>query len=130
MSKIYNFLLECGTFFLLTTDGDCPTGRPFGVVMEHNNNLYVATSNEKEVYKQMKANPNVQLLSLKSGTRDWMRASGIATERFNKELKYKMFETCPVLVKHYENPDCEFFAMFEIKITKATLRLNGKVFEI
>lgn len=30
MSKAYDFLKECGAFFVLTVNGDCPAGRPFG----------------------------------------------------------------------------------------------------
>ncbi|MBE7083636.1 MAG: NimC/NimA family protein [Clostridiales bacterium] len=129
MSKIYDFLLQCGTFFVLTVNDNCPEGRPFGAVMEFSNKLFVATSNKKDVYKQMKNNPNVQLISLKAQTRNWLRASGIATECFDKELKVKMFDACPILNKHYGNPDCEFFAMFQIEVSKATLNLNGEIFQ-
>ena len=30
MSKVYEFLKECGSFFVLTINGDYPAGRPFG----------------------------------------------------------------------------------------------------
>ena len=29
MSKAYEFLKECGSFFVLTLNGDYPAGRPF-----------------------------------------------------------------------------------------------------
>lgn len=35
MSKVYDFLQECGCFYVLTLNGDFPAGRPFGAVMEH-----------------------------------------------------------------------------------------------
>ena len=34
MSKAYEFLKECGSFFVLSINGDYPAGRPFGAVME------------------------------------------------------------------------------------------------
>lgn len=34
MSKEYDFLKECGYFYVLTINGDYPAGRPFGAVME------------------------------------------------------------------------------------------------
>ena len=34
MSKAYEFLKECGAFFVLSINGDYPAGRPFGAVME------------------------------------------------------------------------------------------------
>lgn len=41
MSKAYEFLKECGYFYVLTINGDYSTGRPFGAVMEHDNKLYI-----------------------------------------------------------------------------------------
>lgn len=32
MSKAYEFLKECGSFFVLTINNDFPAGRPFGAV--------------------------------------------------------------------------------------------------
>ena len=34
MSQAYEFLKECGSFFVLTINGDYPAGRPFGAVMK------------------------------------------------------------------------------------------------
>ena len=34
MSKAYEFLKECGYFYVLTINKDFPAGRPFGAVME------------------------------------------------------------------------------------------------
>ena len=36
MSKAYEFLKECASFFVLSINGEYPAGRPFGAVgMEH-----------------------------------------------------------------------------------------------
>lgn len=36
MSKAYEFLKECRSFFVLSINGEYPAGRPFGAVgMEH-----------------------------------------------------------------------------------------------
>ena len=34
MSKAYEFLIECGYFYVLTINGDYPAGRTFGAEME------------------------------------------------------------------------------------------------
>lgn len=44
MSKAYEFLKECGAFFVLSINGDYPAGRPFGAVMEVDDNLYLSTN--------------------------------------------------------------------------------------
>ena len=42
MSKAYEFLKECGAFFVLSINGDYPAGRPFGAVMEVGDDLYLS----------------------------------------------------------------------------------------
>ena len=59
MSMTYEFLKECGVFYVLTLNGDFPAGRPFGAVMEHEGDLYISTGDMKDVYKQLKINPNM-----------------------------------------------------------------------
>lgn len=44
MSKAYDFLKECGSFFVLSINGDYPAGRPFGAVMEVGDYLYLSTN--------------------------------------------------------------------------------------
>ena len=39
MGKAYEFLKECGVFYVLTINGDYPAGRPFGAVMEVDEDL-------------------------------------------------------------------------------------------
>ena len=46
MSKAYDFLKECGSFFVLTINGDYPAGRPFGAVMEVGEDLYLSTNDK------------------------------------------------------------------------------------
>ena len=121
MSKKFEFLKQCQRFFVLTVKDDSPIGRPFGAVAEFGSDLYIATSNKKEVYGQMKQNPNVQLVAIKDGCRDWIRISGKAEECQDIETKTKMFEACPVLEKHYGTPQCEFLAVFKIKVDETEL---------
>ena len=40
----YDFLKECGSFFVLTINSDYPAGRPFGAVMEIGEDLYLSTN--------------------------------------------------------------------------------------
>lgn len=116
MTKEYEFLKKCKSFFVLTVNGDFPAGRPFGAVMEHKGNLYIATNDKNEVHKQLRANGNVQLLAKYADTRDWMRLTGIATECNDIALKEKMMEECPVLLKHYTSPECEHYLLFCVQI--------------
>ena len=117
MSKIYDFLKESGAFYVLTLNGDFPAGRPFGAVMEYNDDLYISTTDTKEVYKQLKENSNIQIISLKQNTREWIRINGVAKECDDIEIKKKMLGECPVLSKHFQAPDTPHYVIFQINIS-------------
>ena len=130
MSKSYEFLKECGVFYVLTVNDDKPCGRPFGAVMEYENKLYITTANMKAVYKQMKANTKIQIIALKGGTRDWIRIDGNAVECMDLDIKQKMLEECPILQKRYDSANCEYFALFELVNKKADLNINGEFISV
>ncbi len=116
MSKVYEFLKDCQTFFVLTSLDDKPYGRPFGAIMELEEDLYIATSNQKQVYMQMILNQNVSLLAKKPDTREWLRVTGIATECTDLTIKQQMLDVCPVLNKHYPSADYEHYNVFKISV--------------
>jgi len=116
MSEMYDFLKECDVFYVLTINDDFPAGRPFGAVMEYNNDLYISTADTKAVYKQLKDHSNIQIISLKPSTRKWIRINGIAKECGDIGIKKRMLEECPVLTKHFPTPDTLHYVVFQIKI--------------
>ena len=122
MSKAYEFLKESGSFFVLTMNGEYPAGRPFGAVMEVDNDLYLATNDRNEAHKQMRENEHIQIVAKKSESRDWIRITGIATECDNKELKEKMLEECPILQQRFELVGMEHFLMFQVKVKKVEIK--------
>ena len=122
MSKAYEFLKECGSFFVLTMNGEYPAGRPFGAVMEVDNDLYLATNDRNEAHKQMRENEHIQMVAKKAESREWIRITGIATECDNKELKEKMLEECPILQQRFESVGMEHFLMFQVKVKKVEIK--------
>lgn len=65
MSKAYEFLKECGSFFVLSINGEYPAGRPFGAVMEVGEDLYLSTNDMNEAHKQMRENEHIQIVAKK-----------------------------------------------------------------
>lgn len=118
MKQVCEFFRECGAFFVLTLNDGRPAGRPFGAIMEHEGDLYISTGDMKAVYVQLKANPAVQLLALKPGTRDWMRVTGAAEESSDLAVKAGMLAECPALTKHFPTPDAPHFAVFRVKVER------------
>lgn len=118
-SREYEFIRECGVFYILTINEDRPAGRPFGAIMEINNDLYISTADTKAVYKQIKQCQNIQIVALKPGTREWLRVDGTAAECKDRNIKQKMLEACPSLRKHYSSADADHFNIFRIRIANS-----------
>lgn len=122
MSKAYEFLKQCGFFFVLSINGDYPAGRPFGAVMEVGDNLYLSTNDMNEAHKQMRKNEHIQIVAKKPDSREWIRITGIATECDSEELKQRMFEECPVLQKIYSTGGTEHFIMFKVDVENVEIK--------
>lgn len=115
MSKAYEFLKECGYFYVLTINADFPAGRPFGAVMESDNKLYISTNSENQAHKQLRENGNIQILSKKEKTREWLRITGIATECNDIKMKQKMLDECPILSKHFSSAEEKNYLLFQVE---------------
>ena len=119
MSKVYDFLQECGCFYVLTLNGDFPAGRPFGAVMEHDGKLCKSTNDGNKVQKQLWNNGKMQKKKKKEGTREWLRVTGAATECNDINMKQRMLEECPVLSKHFSSADDEHYLLFQVEVLDA-----------
>lgn len=129
MGRVLDFLRSCGVFFVSTCDGEFPAARPFGAVMERNGCLYLSTGKSKDVYRQMKANPQIQIVALKGGSREWLRLSGRAVEESAPALKRAMLAECPALLKRFDSETCPSFALFRIEDQKAALHTDAETIE-
>jgi len=118
MDEVLNFLTENPIFYIATVDGNIPKVRPFGFVMEFEGKLYFATSNQKNVYKQLKANPNFEV-STTSKTMEWLRLKGQAVFNTNKQNKQAALDAMPMLKKMYSVDD-SIFELFYIENGEAT----------
>ena len=124
LQKTLNFLQECRTFYVATTDGDQPRVRPFGLVIEHEGKLWFGTANTKEVYRQLKANPRIEI-SATSPAMEWVRLSGKAVFESNAEVKRKAFELLPMLANIYHGPEDPVFEVFYLADAEAVFQGMG-----
>lgn len=114
MSKEYDFIKDCGAFFVSTINGTKPATRPFGAIMEINNDLYISTGKTKQVFKQIVFKTPIQIVALKPGTREWVRVSGTSVIIEDKDLKQKMLKENPVLLKRFVDANDNQFALIKI----------------
>ena len=126
MKNIYNFLNNCEYFFVASINNESPATRPFGAIIEHENNLYISTKRTKEVYKQLKANNHVQITALKNGTRKWLRITGLAYECSDLKTKQKMLKKHPEITRHFTPENNEDFVLFQIKPLKIEFKEGNK----
>ena len=103
MQEVYEFLKNCGTYYLATADGDQPRVRPFGTVDIYDGRLYIQTGKKKDVYKQLLANPNAELCAMNEGK--WIRVSGKLVPDDSREAKKHMLDNYPQLRAMYSEDD-------------------------
>ncbi|MCH4039367.1 MAG: pyridoxamine 5'-phosphate oxidase family protein [Lachnospiraceae bacterium] len=119
MKEIYEYLKNCGTFYLATVEGDRPQVRPFGAVCEFEGKLYIVTNNQKEVYKQMKANPKVAISGMYKGT--WIRVSGEVEEDTRREARVAMMDANKASLSKMYTVDDNLMTVFKFVNGKGTV---------
>jgi uncharacterized pyridoxamine 5'-phosphate oxidase family protein len=103
MQEVYDFIKKAGTYYLATTEGDQPRVRPFGTIDLFDGKLYIQTGKVKDVAKQIKANPKIELCAFNSGS--WIRVQANAVEDPRREAKVHMLEAYPSLKDRYSADD-------------------------
>jgi uncharacterized pyridoxamine 5'-phosphate oxidase family protein len=111
MKEILDFLSQAKMFFLATVDGDQPRVRPMGLVMDFEGKLCFGTNNKKEMYKQLRANPKMEIAAtLQNGKT--LRISGPISFNPKREAKVKALDIAPNLKSMY-SPDDGVFEIFQ-----------------
>jgi uncharacterized pyridoxamine 5'-phosphate oxidase family protein len=119
MNEVLKFLADNKIFYVATVDGDKPKVRPFAFVMEFEGKLYFGTNEQKNSFKQLKANPNVEICTT-SPNNEWVRISGQAIFDYRPEVKEKAFEIAPYLSGMYGAPNSPVLALFYLAEGEAT----------
>ena len=119
--KIEAFLNDAKVFYFTTATNDTPHCRPFSFHMADDDTVYFGFGTFKDVYKQVKANPKVEVCACSGDT--FLRFWGNAVEVTNEELTAKAFEVMPFLKSIYNEETGNVLGIF--KLTDATAQLRG-----
>lgn len=103
MQEVYEFLKNCGTYYLATVDGDQPRVRPFGTVDIFEGRLYIQTGKSKEVSRQIQQNPRVEICAFDGGR--WLRVAGTLVRDDRVAAKAHMLDAYPTLKQMYSAED-------------------------
>lgn len=116
MNEVFAFLKECGAFFIITDNNGAPAGRPFNSMIADGNDLIIGVSNAKDIYRQLKANSRIQIVSLSSGNK-WIRANGFALEEFDSfDLKERLYNEDNYVKTHFNSPNDERLCIFRVDV--------------
>lgn len=103
MNEVLEFLKAAETYYLGTVDGDKPVIRPFGTIHLFENKLYFQTGRVKDVYKQLKKNPNINICAFLEGK--WIRIEAKAIEDERIEASESLLNEYKMLQKMYKAGD-------------------------
>ena len=117
MQRVFDFLKQCGAYYLATTDGDQPRVRPFGTIDWFEGNLNIQTGKSKGGSRQIAANPRIELCAFDGET--WLRVEAIAVEDNRVEAQAHMLEAYPELRAMYAPGDgnTQIFCLTEATAT-------------
>ena len=119
VEKVNEFLDKAKVFQFLTTDGDQPKGRPFGLHMLVDGKIYFGCGTYKNVYKQLTKNPKVEVLAVAGN--EFMRYDGTAKVVKDDALLAKVREILPQVMDIYDKNNWEM-GLFYLENGHAEIR--------
>lgn len=120
IEKVEQFLKDAPVVYLTTVDGDRPKCRPIGLHLLVGDNLYFGIGTFKEVYRQMQANPNVELCVCKD--REFLRYYGKAVFEAGHEIADAAIAAAPFLQQIYNEATGKQLGMFHLEQATAEFR--------
>ena len=93
--------------------------RPFMFCFEKDNRLWFCTNNQKDVYKDMQSNPNIEV-SISSPNYAWIRLNGKAVFENNMEVKEECMNN-PIVKGQYNSANNPIFEVFYLENAHAVI---------
>lgn len=120
IEKVNDFLTQAGTFYMSTVDGDKPKCRPLGFHLLENDKIYFGVGDFKDVYKQMRKNPQVEFCA--TGDGGFLRYYGRAVFEDNDAIAQKALAAAPSLQQIYNETTGYKLAIFHLEDATAEFR--------
>ena len=120
MKEVVKFLQENPVQYLATVGRDGKAKcRPFMFAGEQGGRLWFCTNSTKEVYKDMRADPNVEI-TVASPACAWIRLSGRAVFENNMAAKELCMQN-PIVKGQYQTADNPIFEVFYLEGAHAVI---------
>ena len=120
MQKVIQFLNENPVQYLATVGRDGKAKcRPFMFAGEKDGKLWFCTNNQKDVYQDMLANPNIEI-SVASPAYAWIRLHGTVMFSDSHEVKEMCLQS-PIVKGQYQTADNPIFTVFYLADAQAVI---------
>ena len=120
MKEVVEFLQANPVQYLATVGRDGKAKcRPFMFCFEKDNRLWFCTNNQKDVYKDMQSNPNIEV-SISSPNYAWLRLNGKAVFENNMEVKEECMNN-PIVKGQYNSANNPIFEVFYLENAHAVI---------
>ena len=120
MKEVVEFLQANPVQYLATVGRDGKAKcRPFMFCFEKDNRLWFCTNNQKDVYKDMQSNPNIEV-SISSPNYAWIRLNGKAVIENNMEVKEECMNN-PIVKGQYNSANNPIFEVFYLENAHAVI---------
>ena len=114
MQKAVEFLKKNPVQYLATVGRDGKAKcRPFMFAVEKGGKLWFCTNNQKEVYKDMQENPEIEI-SVSDASFAWIRLHGKAVFEDNMEIKEICLQN-PIVKGQYQTAANPIFEVFYLE---------------
>lgn len=127
--EILAFVNENPVSFFATAEGNVPHVRAMMTFRANEEGLFVSTFTHKEIYKQVLANPAVELCYFSPDKKTQVRVSGRAEVLNDLELKKQVVQNFPFLKPVIEKEGYDIMGIFRIAGGKATVWSEESAFE-
>lgn len=112
----YSFIRKCGYFFLATSENGRPRLRPFGMIYEKEDVLFIATDTRKSVYYDLTENPRVEFASYHPATHKWIRIGAEAIVESSNQLREEMMDHFPNLRRSYQEEEQLYLVIYRLRL--------------
>lgn len=112
MKESLDFLKHHKDVAFATCEGNRPKIRTFQIMYQEGSTLYFATSEKKEVYKQLQQNPHVEILAMEDKVS--VRCVGEVNFNVDDERKRWIYDHNDVLSRLYSSYDMMAYFALEI----------------
>lgn len=121
MNEVIEFLKHDPVQYMATIGLDQkPKVRPFQFIFSEDGKLFFTTSNQKEVYAQLKNNAYIELTT-SSPEFAWIRLNGKVVFIEDLALKQKAIEASELVKSIYQSGDNPTFEVFYLDEAKAVI---------